>query len=325
MKKRLRQGLKRLSFEAFLVFERLGVHVLPAHYYSSLPNHGWLRRHPELWQSALSLKGIEWNLDKQLRWLRQICSEYYREVQGLGPYARLKAAGFGLGFGPIESQVLHCFVRSQAPTRVVEVGAGLSTAIIRDAGELNAREGRCVPEIRSIEPFPSPALKRLGGVEIIQESCQAVQFDVFEQLQAGDLLFIDSTHAVKCGSELIRLYLEVLPRLAAGAVVHVHDIYLPFAYSRTVLSSYFDWQETSLVAALLTHNSRIEILCCQSGLHYERPGDLATILPDYRPQPNQEGLSIGDERESNGHFPSSLWLVTKAEGAPLVQAEENRH
>jgi hypothetical protein len=68
-------------------------------------------------------------------------------------------------------------------------------------------------------------------------------------MEAGDLLFIDSSHAVKTGSEVLRIYLEIIPGLPAGVYVHVHDINLPYLYSRDALSAYYASQETALCAA----------------------------------------------------------------------------
>jgi hypothetical protein len=297
--------MKRL-YDRFLLLDRLGVHVLPKHYYSSIPDHAWLSAHPELWQAPTPLHGIHWSLDEQLGWLDRVCRPYYHEVAGVAEYRRLAEGGHGPGYGPIESQVLHCFVRSERPGRVVEVGGGVTSAVIARASELNVADGGSASRLTTIEPFPADALRKLAGVDLIEDYCQAVPAAVFDRLGAGDLLFIDSTHAVKAGSEVLRLYLEIVPSLAKGVFVHIHDINLPYLYQRDVVTSFIDWQETTLVAALLTENQRLRVLCCQSALHYERPGELGAILRDYRPQANEAGLSA----EEAGHFPSSLWLVT---------------
>jgi hypothetical protein len=90
-------------------------------------------------------------------------------------------------------------------------------------------------------------------------------------LSAGDLLFIDSTHAVKVGSDVVRIYLEIIPHLPAGIFLHIHDVYLPYAYPRDVFSMPYWWQETGLLIALLTNNPRLSVLTCLSALHYVIP------------------------------------------------------
>jgi hypothetical protein len=172
---------------------------------------------------------------------------------------------------------------------------------------LNERDHKPSSRIVCIEPFPREAFRDLPGVTHIEAACQAVDASVFEALRAGDMLFIDSSHAVKVGSDVVRIYLDIIPRLPAGVLVHVHDIYLPYLYSRHVLDTYFGWQETVLVQALLVNNPRLKILAAQSALHYDRKLQLRALLSDYRPQADREGLPAG---ESGAHFPSSLWLVT---------------
>jgi hypothetical protein len=136
-----------------------------------------------------------------------------------------------------------------------------------------------------------------------------VPLDLFDTLQAGDLLFIDSSHAVKTGSDVVRIYLEIIPRLAAGVTVHIHDIYLPYVYPRDALLSFFEWQETVLLAALLTGNPHLEVLACLSALHYGQPANLAALLPDYQPQANDQGLAV--PAAPQGYFPSSFWMRTR--------------
>ena len=131
---------------------------------------------------------------------------------------------------------------------------------------------------------------------------------MFDELKAGDLLFIDSSHTLKLGSELARIYLDIIPDLPPGVFIHIHDIYLPYLYMRTALSNYYDWQETSLVLALLKNNTRLSVQCCLSALHYDRPKQMATLLTEYRPEANIKGLQAAKAGKS--HFPCSLWLRT---------------
>src|SRR5438876_759449 len=105
----------RRAWKIFLMLDRLGVHILPKHYYTPIPDYHWLRQHPEAWMGRAPLTGVGWNLDQQVEWLGHICSPYYHEVAGLKWCQEASQKAFGPGFGPIESQVLHCFIRSQAP------------------------------------------------------------------------------------------------------------------------------------------------------------------------------------------------------------------
>lgn len=299
---------KRAAYQAFERLERTRVHVLPAHYYSPVADRTWLRHNESLWRRPATLPGVDWDLDDQLRWLRKACADHVDEVRGFPFLSRLDELGIRFRYGLIEGQVLHCVVRSLAPRRIVEIGGGASTALMSDAVERNVREGRQASEIVAIDPFMPPEVSGLPRVEVRRIPAQDVSAALFADLGEGDLLFIDSSHAVKTGSELHRIYLELLPALPPGVLVHIHDIYLPYLYSPWVLGDFWDWQETALLAALLVHNPRLQVLCCQSALHHAKPAELGEVLPDYRPRPMADGL---DDGGSEGHFPSSLWLRSR--------------
>ncbi len=286
--------------------ERARVHVQPVHYYSDIPDRRWLRANKRLWAKRMLPIGQPWDLDAQLHWLEERCAPYLREVMGLDAFEQDAGAGFGPGYGPIEAQVLHCVMRHDAPRRVIEVGSGVSTATMLRAIGRNTDEGRASSAVTCVEPHPHDSLRRLD-VELIAQPAQAVDLDVFLRLEAGDLLFIDSTHAVRTGSEVIRLYLEVLPKLRPGVLVHIHDIYLPYTFHPNVLGELFDWQETALLTALLTGNASLEILTCLSTLTVDRSSQLQAILPDLRPR----HLEAGVQTKGDGHYPASLWLRTR--------------
>jgi predicted O-methyltransferase YrrM len=297
-----------VRFRLFLLLERLGYHLLPRHFYSPVADRRWLERNPDLWRRPISLPGLEWDLDAQLAWLRETCSEHLEEVEGFPFLSELTEGGAPFGYGLIEGQVLHCVVRKLAPRLVVEVGSGSSTMLIAEAARRNQSEGRGETRIVTIDPYPPAQLTEIPEVESVTLPAQAVPDQVFEELGAGDLLFIDSTHSLKAGSELPRLYLEVLPTLAAGITIQIHDVFLPYANSPGILhADLWDWQETILVAALLTGNPRLQVLCCQSALHDAASERMGEILPDYQPLPTNAGLESG---AGSGHFPSSLWLRT---------------
>jgi len=287
----VKSALRRLYLRLFPLLDRAGIHLLPKHYYSPVPDHAWLQAHPEAWRRPVEL---DWDLNEQLAWLEGVMRGHEQEARDLEV-----DRGLGLGYGTVEEQVLYGFVRSQRPGRIVEVGGGISTGVMTAAAARNERPS----EITTIEPFPRPALERLAGVKLVRQLTQLVPVAVFAALGAGDLLFIDSTHVAKTGSDVVRLYLEVVPALATGVFVHVHDITFPYLFHRTFGSDFYDWQESVLVLALLTGNDRLRVRCCLSALHYERQDELRRLFPDYRPQPERDGIATGP-----GDFPSSLWL-----------------
>ncbi|HET7037782.1 MAG TPA: class I SAM-dependent methyltransferase [Thermomicrobiaceae bacterium] len=303
-----RKFLKPASFALFRAFDRLGVHILPKHYYTPIPDYAWLAAHRDAWTQRASLAGVAWDLEQQLVWLASTCQPYYPEVAGLSIYQEITRSQAGPGFGPIESQVLHCFVRAFKPKRIIEIGSGVSTLAMLHAAALNQQQAAPPTEITCIEPYPSDVLKHLHGIRRIQQPAQLVDAELFSQLQAGDLLFIDSSHAVKTGSDVPHIYLNIIPKLVPGVFVHIHDVYLPYLYPRDVLSSYFGWQETAMLLALLVNNAQLEVRACLSALSYDRTAQVRQVLPDYQPQASIEGLRAPGAR---GDFPSSMWLQVR--------------
>jgi Methyltransferase domain len=193
-------GAKDLLFKTFRTIDRAGMHALPKHYYSPVPDCSWLEDNRPLWIGRSSLTGIAWDLPAQMAWLKDVCESYYPEVAGLESYRALARNGSGPGFSEIEAQVLHCFIRRFAPERVIEIGSGVSTLCMLEAARLNHRDGKASSQITCVEPYPSDRLKNSNEIELIPEFCQKVPLDLFDQLSSGDLLFIDCSHAVKIGN-----------------------------------------------------------------------------------------------------------------------------
>jgi predicted O-methyltransferase YrrM len=286
----------------------LGFSVLPLHFYSSIPNIRELRRRTD-WREPRSMHGINFlSTDKQITLLREVLSA--RAGDASDPYVEAVAQnGVDGGYGIIEAHVLAAFVASRKPARVVQVGCGVSTAVMLSA----ARSAGYRPETTCIDPFPTEYLRHAsseGAITLLAKPAQLVEIDTFTSLGAGDLLFVDSTHTVKPGSEVNRIVLEVLPRLQRGVLVHFHDIYFPYEYSRGFLSrDLFFPGETSLLYAFLLNNPTFRIDLCLSMLHYAVPDALKALLPNYEPQGNDAGLAAGDGL----HFPSAIYLSKMAD------------
>ncbi|MER5713838.1 class I SAM-dependent methyltransferase [Streptomyces sp. NPDC002132] len=300
----VRQKIKRAAKHQAVVmnkaFSRLGILVAPRHYYSSAPDLRGLAETREVWRRPSSLPGLHIDLDEQMAWLEKACKPFLDEYRGNKVFER--SGDLGPGYGYIEAQALHGILRSLSPGRYLEVGSGVSTHIALQALARNAEEGR-PGTVTCIEPYPRDWLSRDARVQLHRVPVQTVDLTAFTSLTAGDVLFVDSSHVVKPGSDVNFLVLEVFPRLAPGVIVHVHDIYLPYDYQCDLLDSVLHWAETSLVRAFLANNSRARILACMSHLHYEKPDEMRKVFPDYRPAPHRDGLLTGE-----GHFPASLWF-----------------
>ena len=314
--------VKRALFAAHRAVAQLGLHVLPRHYYSPVVDIDALRATRERWARRATMCGVSWDVDAQANRLREICLPFRDEYAGNDIYRRATEGRFGPGYGPIEAQALHALVRTLRPRSIVEVGSGVSTACLVGAAKRNERDGAPRARITCIEPHPSDALAALEGISLVASPVQVAPRELFAGLDAGDLLFVDSSHTAKTGSDVYHLVLEVLPGLRAGVAVHFHDIYLPYDYSPLSLKTLWHWNETAFVHAFLVHNARVRALFCMSLLHSDRPELLAELFPGYAPEPLRHGL-VSDEAPPlaypRRHLPSSLVLEICGDGASEPQ------
>jgi len=304
IKERARKWAIRLHKSAL----RFGVVILRNNYYTSVPDLNVLERTQHVWARKSELVGINLDLEGQIRELREICLPFEPEYRGNNAYKEACARSCGPGFGYVEAQALYSVVRYFRPRTVIEVGSGVSTFCLLNASEQNRCEGG-PSRLICVEPYPRTWLKR-APVELISDPVQQLPLDFFSQLKSGDLLFIDSSHTVKTGSDVNFLMLEVLPRLADGVLIHFHDITLPYGYSPLALQVLVQPAETALLHALLIANENLRILFSLSLLHYDCPDILSEVFPEYVPrfQPNglrEHGLPFYG---LSGHFPTSIYL-----------------
>ena len=242
------------------------------HYYSptALPSE---RRRQGVWDSASDLPGIDTNDTEQLDLARRLAA-----VRPEFTPRRWNAADSNTMFGDIDARVLFAVIALLRPPRIIEVGSGYSTAVMLDAGEAMSSTAA----ITCIEPYPErlqSLLRPEDSVELLAVPVQDVPHERFTSLSAGDLLFIDSTHVAKPGSDVLRLYLDVLPRLPAGVIVHVHDIFWPFSYRQEWLDEGRDWTEAYLLRALLTDSPSWEIMLFNDWLWTQHRDVGETIAP----------------------------------------------
>jgi hypothetical protein len=241
---------------------RVGLHVVPKSFYSAIPDVAALP--PGTFERRSPLAGVRLDLDAQLAWAREHLAAPMRE---LTPPAAPT-------YGPVDSVVLYGMLRALRPKRVIELGSGASTRITAQALAANG-EG----ELEVFDPYPGDGLD--GAVRLHRVLAQDVPPERFEALGAGDVLFVDTTHTVKIGSDVNFIVLDVLPRLAPGVVVHFHDIFLPYEYPRRWLEDFgLYWAEQYLLQAFLACNRDFEVLFAVAALSRDRAERFAELLPE---------------------------------------------
>jgi hypothetical protein len=258
--------------QIFSLWERHGFHVTPVHFYQPIPD---TRSLPEtVWSRPSELVGIDMNQRRQLH-LLQTFSKFRDEFQRFPTAQPTDQDRFYLGnglFDGVDALVAYCMVRHFQPRLIIEVGGGFSSLALSEA---TAKNG--FGSIICIEPFPRDFLRKgfPGSLTLIEKNVQEINLEFFSQLQSGDILFIDSSHTVKIGGDVNYLFLEVLPRLKPGVMVHVHDIFLPFEYRRDwVMDEFRFWNEQYLLQAFLSFNLEFEVVMANRYLAHKYLNDL---------------------------------------------------
>ena len=304
--RRLRNAVKRGLYQGFRVGQYCGLDILPRHFYSTVPDHRELHRRP-YWRTPMSMVGVQGtDVESQLRFVAECYTPVVRDRLAKFDVHGYAASENGeMGYGPVEAAFLYGFIFTRRPPRVVQVGAGVSTAVVLRA----AQDAGYAVEVTCVDPFPTGYLTRLAGerkIKLLAEPAQEIDLEVLTGVGEGDLFFVDSTHTVKVGSEVNRIVLEVLPRLVVGTSVHFHDIFFPYDYGRSLLLESLSFNgESTLLHAFLACNPRYTISAAMSMLHYAAPERLREIIPSYQPQANDAGLMTAN---APGHFPSAAYL-----------------
>jgi hypothetical protein len=250
--------------------------VPPGHFYSAIPSIAQVRANEgQLFgEPPRTLPGIDLREEQQLALLREFQPYYDEQPFPRHPTPPRRYAFENGAYSYSDAIFLYCMLRHVRPRQVVEVGSGHSSCVTLDTNELFLGDAvRCT----FVEPYPDllRGLLRPGDesrITILPQPVQAVDLALFEGLEANDVLFIDSTHVSKVGSDVNHLLFEVLPRLASGVYVHVHDIFHPFEYPAAWIYEGRSWSEAYLLRSFLMFNDAFEIVLFNTFVeHFHRP------------------------------------------------------
>lgn len=224
------------------ICDRWGYHIRPIHYYEPLPDFRSITT--EQITRRRAYPAIDFNQEAQLNLITQLV-QYRVELE------QLDFDFDNVFFSSFDAAVYYALLRHLQPQRVIEIGGGYSTQL---AGKALTRNGK--GRLTCIEPFPEARLLDAKlDIELIQTPVEQVDVDFFSCLEPNDILFIDSSHAVKFGSDVCYEFLEVLPRLKPGVWIHVHDIFFPHDYpAEWLLKRRMALNEQYLLEAFLAFN-----------------------------------------------------------------------
>ena len=275
-----KKGVHRLPYIKNALLQ-VGVFPIRNHYYE--PQFDFREPHKDF---ALDRKlpGIKLNESKQLVYLEKYT--YSKELENirLDKGSELEFYLNNGSFGPGDAEYWYQIIRSVKPQKIIEIGSGNSTLMAIRALTKNKEENpdySC--EHICIEPYEMPWLEKTD-VSVLRKKVEEVELDFFSQLDENDILFIDSSHVIRPQGDVLFEYLELLPTLNKGVIVHVHDIFLPKNYSGVWLKEQVSfWNEQYLLEAFLSHNDSWEIIGALNYLSHHHFDELKRVTPFLTP------------------------------------------
>lgn len=275
----------------YRLWDSVGVTPIRHHYYQPIPR---LQDLPERTWLRDPLAGIDLNVQDQLGLLREL--NYQQELSSLpvdDPGLEAQFFYNNSTFGPGDAEIYFSLIRHFKPHRIIEIGGGYSTLV----AQLAVKASGAPTEHICVEPYEQPWLEKLGLAQIIRTRVEDLPTNFFSGLQENDILFIDSSHVLRTGGDVWFEYLQLLPGLNPGVLVHVHDIFLPYPYPKEWLSvRRLFWTEQYLLQAILQNNSHLRVVLALHYLCKEHSFELARACPIYASQSHRN--------------PGSFWMRT---------------
>jgi hypothetical protein len=240
------------------------------HYYSLYPDiENIIKKSEKIFDPKKEICDINFKEKEQLDLLKQMVNLYSSIPKWTDVSDELSCTPFRYRYGnpslsPADAIGLHCMLRIIKPKRLIEVGSGYTSAVTLDTNEFYLNNQI---QLTFIEPYPNllkSILKETDQINLIQKGLQDVPIEVFEKLECGDVLFIDSTHVSKIDSDVNYLLFEIFPRLKKGVYIHLHDIFYPFEYPKQWIFNGMIWNELYLLRAFLQNNSNYSIVFFQN-------------------------------------------------------------
>ena len=238
------------------------------HYYSVIPSLEDIKtRENDIFNNIDKLENINCDFNGQKNILKE-----YKYLHNEKEFELKKIARFNIendSFSYDDAPILHYFLRKNKPKRIIEVGCGNSSALMMDTNEFYL--DHAIQEMTFIDL----SLKNLklnikeadiDRVTLIEQAVQEVDLGIFTQLEKGDLLFIDSSHVSKIGSDLNHIIFKILPILKEGVFIHFHDVRYPFEYSKALIYNKVFWNESYLLRAFLMYNNNYKVHFWLNGL-----------------------------------------------------------
>jgi predicted O-methyltransferase YrrM len=278
-------GFERMSL-ARRIYLMIGVLPIRRHYYEPFIELSAFRSFED---RDRNLPGIDMLENHQLELLKKLV--YQDELIGF-PVEKVDSKTFNYGnefFGPGDAEILYAMLRHYKPRRIIEIGSGNSTLMMLNALAANRVDNpdyEC--DLICVEPYESLWLEELG-ISVHRNKVEEIDLPFFSRLEENDILFIDSSHVIKPYGDILYLYLQVLPLLKSGVLVHIHDILTPRDYFKQwVVDKLQLWNEQYILEAFLSMNRDYQIVAALNFLKHHHFDALAAVCPIMAQMPSKE-------------------------------------
>jgi hypothetical protein len=261
-------GSHKLNFSKSIL-KKIGIFPLTSNYYEPSFDFNYLKKKLS---DKRNLPGIQFNTDNQINNLKKF--HYIEELNGLD---------FNINNNFFESgdaEIYYQMIRYFKPNKIIEIGSGHSSLIAKEAINKNKVIDNFVTELTCVEPYENKWLEK-KDIRVIRQKVEEIDENIFNSLDKNDILFIDSSHVIKPQGDILKIFLEILPRLKSGVIIHIHDIFSPRDYPEVWLkieNRFFN--EQYLLEGILDNSSRYNVMLSLNLLKHDFYDELKNVCPN---------------------------------------------
>jgi predicted O-methyltransferase YrrM len=259
------------------ILNSIGIFPLTDQYYEPQFNFNGLGKN--LYENR-NLPGINLNLKEQLQNLSNLV--YKNELIELELEKKSPSYKFPIKntfFGHGDAEIYYQLIRYLKPKNILEVGSGHSTLIALEAIKKNIEINQIKTQITCVEPYENNWLNDLD-IKILRKKIEDIEESYYLNLVSGDIFFVDSSHIIRPQGDVLKIFLEILPKLNKGVIVHIHDIFTPKDYpERWIIKENKFWNEQYLVETLMMNENKYEIYLMLNYLKNNAFNELKEVCP----------------------------------------------
>ena len=265
------------------ILKKIGIFPLTSNYYEPLFNFDSLKKKLS---DKRNLPGIRFNINNQIRNLNQL--NFKKELEKLD--FNIKNNFFEAG----DAEIYYQMIRHFKPNKIIEIGSGHSSLLAKEAIKKNQEIDNIYTKLICIEPYENNWLEE-KGIDVVRQKVEEVDISIFSNLDKNDILFIDSSHVIKPQGDIVKIFLEILPKLNAGVIIHIHDIFSPRDYPEKWLdieNRFFN--EQYLLEGILNNSDRYNVMLSLNLLKHDFYDELKNVCPylDDKSEPSSFYISV---------------------------------